>query len=81
MLDSDRLLDRRRLKRQLIVWRTLAIIFVGFLVLVAIGRFGLGVGGRSHFGKGLMGLGLGSFKCAAACWTKSSFFRCMFGEL
>ncbi len=45
MLDSDRLLDRRRLKRQLIVWRTLAIIFVVFLVLVAIGRFGLGVGG------------------------------------
>ena len=45
MLDSDRLLDRRRLKRQLIVWRTLAIIFVVFLVFVAIGRFGLGVGG------------------------------------
>lgn len=50
MLDSDRLLDRRRLKRHLIAWRTFAIISVIVLAVLAIGRFGVGVpGGEGNY--------------------------------
>ncbi|MFN0042554.1 MAG: signal peptide peptidase SppA [Alphaproteobacteria bacterium] len=40
MLDADALLDRRRLKRRLFWWRTLAIVFLASLVIVAAGRLG-----------------------------------------
>ncbi|MDA0229728.1 MAG: signal peptide peptidase SppA [Proteobacteria bacterium] len=40
-LDPDRLLDRRRLKRGVVVWRSLAIVAVVALVVVAVGRFAL----------------------------------------
>ena len=45
MLDSDKFLDRRRLKRHLIAWRTLAIMSIIVLVVIAIGRFGIGDSG------------------------------------
>lgn len=41
MLDPDRLLDRRRLKRGVAVWRALAIVAVIALAVVAVGRFAL----------------------------------------
>jgi len=41
MLDPDRLLDRRRLKRGVAVWRALAVVAVIALIVVAIGRFAL----------------------------------------
>jgi protease-4 len=45
-LESDWLVDRRRLKRRLVVWRTLAILVAVGLVAAAIGRFGIaGIGG------------------------------------
>ncbi len=46
-LDPDRLLDRRRLKRGVALWRALAIVAVIALIVVAIGRFAVdgGVGG------------------------------------
>ncbi len=40
-LDPDRLLDRRRLKRGVAVWRALAIVAVIALIVVALGRFAL----------------------------------------
>ncbi len=38
-LDADSLVDRRRLKRQLNIWRTLAIVIAVGAVAVAVGRF------------------------------------------
>jgi protease-4 len=47
--DPDRMIDRRRLKRGVIVWRTLAIIALVVLAIVAVARFGFdGVPGGSH---------------------------------
>ena len=40
-LDPDRLLDRRRLKRGVALWRALAIVAVIGLIIVAVGRFAL----------------------------------------
>lgn len=40
MLDADALLDRRRLKRRLILWRTLFVVAVLALALVAVDRLG-----------------------------------------
>jgi protease-4 len=45
-LDVDLLLDRRRLKRRLIVWRTLAVIAGIVVVLTALHGAGLGRGGK-----------------------------------
>jgi protease-4 len=39
--DPDRLLDRRRLKRGVAVWRVLAIVALVALIVVAVGRFAL----------------------------------------
>lgn len=48
-LDPDRLLDRRRLKRGVTVWRALAILAIIAVVVVAVGRFAIdGSGGRDH---------------------------------
>ncbi len=38
-LDADALVDRRRLKRHLVLWRTLAILIAAGLIVVALGRF------------------------------------------
>ena len=38
-LDADSLVDRSRLKRNLAVWRTLAILIAAVLIVVALGRF------------------------------------------
>lgn len=38
-LDADYLVDRRRLKRRLLVWRTLAIVAIVGMVVAAVGRF------------------------------------------
>lgn len=38
--DPDRLIERRRLKRGLIIWRTLAIVGLVVLAIVAVMRFG-----------------------------------------
>ncbi len=38
-LDADAMLDRRRLKRRLALWRTIAIVVAVALVAVAVGRF------------------------------------------
>jgi protease-4 len=38
-LDADALVDRRRLKRNLALWRTLAILVAAVLIVVALGRF------------------------------------------
>lgn len=47
--DPDRMIDRRRLKRGVIIWRTLAIIALVVLVIVAVARFGFdGAPGASH---------------------------------
>jgi protease IV len=45
-LDVDLLLDRRRLKRRLIVWRTLAVVAGVIVVLTALHGAGLGRGGK-----------------------------------
>lgn len=42
--DPDRLIERRRLKRGVIVWRTLAIVALVALAIVAVARLGVGVG-------------------------------------
>jgi len=47
-LDVDLLLDRRRLKRRLIVWRTLAVIACVVVVLTALHGAGLGGGRTAH---------------------------------
>lgn len=39
-IDADILIDRRRLKRRLLFWRTLAIVVVAALTAVALGQFG-----------------------------------------
>ncbi len=39
-IDADTLTDRRRLKRRLLLWRTLAIVAVTALAVAALGRFG-----------------------------------------
>lgn len=46
-LDTDAMLDRRRLKRRLSLWRATAVIAVVALVAVAVGRFG-GLGLEPH---------------------------------
>jgi protease-4 len=52
MLDPDRLLDRRRLKRGVALWRALAIVAVIALIVVAIGRFALdGRTGGDHIAR------------------------------
>ncbi len=43
-IDADILIDRRRLKRRLLLWRTLAIVAVMVLAATALGRFA-GIGG------------------------------------
>jgi len=51
-LDPDRMLDRRRLKRGITVWRVLAILAVVALIIVAIGRFaGDGPAGGDHIAR------------------------------
>jgi protease IV len=45
-LESDLLVDRRRLKRRLFVWRTLAIVAVVVAAVVAIGPAGKALGGK-----------------------------------
>jgi protease-4 len=47
-LDVDLLLDRRRLKRRLIVWRTLAVVACVVVVLTALHGAGLGGGRTAH---------------------------------
>lgn len=47
-LDVDLLLDRRRLKRRLVVWRTLAVIAGIVVVLIALRGAGLGWGGKAQ---------------------------------
>jgi protease-4 len=49
-LDSDSLVDRRRLKRQLGLWRTLAIVIAVALVAVAVGRF-TGIRNQDHISR------------------------------
>ncbi len=44
-LETDLLLDRRRLKRRLLVWRVAAVVAVVALVLVAVGRQGVAPAG------------------------------------
>jgi len=52
MLDPDRLLDRRRLKRGVALWRALAIIALVALIIVAVGRFALdGRAGGDHIAR------------------------------
>lgn len=46
-LDTDAMLDRRRLKRRLSLWRAAAVIAAVALVAVALGRFG-DLGGKPH---------------------------------
>ena len=51
-LDPDRMLDRRRLKRAITIWRVLAILAVAALIIVAIGRFvGGGPAGGDHIAR------------------------------
>jgi protease-4 len=50
-LDPDSMLDRRRLKRGVILWRALAITALVALVLVAVGRFAGGPAGRDHIAR------------------------------
>ena len=49
-IDADILTDRRRLKRRLLLWRTLAIIAVMALAAAAFGRFG-GIGGTDYIAR------------------------------
>jgi len=44
-LDADYLVDRRRLKRRLTLWRTVAIVVAVALVAAAVGRFRVGISG------------------------------------
>ena len=46
-LETDLLLDRRRLKRRLLLWRTAAVVAVVACVFLVIGRSGLGLGGAN----------------------------------
>ena len=46
-LETDLLLDRRRLKRRLVFWRTFAVLAVLAAVLVALHGGGIGIG-RAH---------------------------------
>ena len=48
-LDVDLLLDRRRLKRRLILWRTLAVI--AGVIVVLVGLRGAGLGGGAHIAR------------------------------
>lgn len=50
-LDSDDMVDRRRLKRRLALWRTLAVLTAVALVVVAYERFGDGPGGGAYIGR------------------------------
>ncbi len=50
-LDVDLLLDRRRLKRRLIVWRTLAVIAGIIVVLTALHGAGLGGAEPAHIAR------------------------------
>lgn len=51
-LDPDRLLDRRRLKRGVTIWRTLAIVALVALVVIAVARFAVEGGpSSSHIGR------------------------------
>ncbi len=49
-IDADILTDRRRLKRRLLLWRTLAIVAVMALAAAALGRFG-GLGGSDYIAR------------------------------
>lgn len=46
-LDADQVVDRRRLKRSLVLWRVVAIVAVAGLALAAVGRLG-GLGGGDY---------------------------------
>ncbi len=46
--DPDRLIERRRLKRGVIIWRTLGIVALVALAIVAVGRFGFDGVPRDH---------------------------------
>jgi len=51
-LDPDRMLDRRRLKRDVSLWRAIAILALVAVIIVAIGRFaGVGSAGSSHIAR------------------------------
>ena len=52
-IDADILADRRRLKRLLLIWRTLAIVIVVVLAALALGRFGGfdGLGGSDYLAR------------------------------
>lgn len=51
-LESDYLVDRRRLKRRLALWRALAVVIAVALVIVAVERFRDGpVGGRAYIAR------------------------------
>ena len=52
-IDPDILIDRRRLKRQLLIWRTLTIVVVVVLASLALGRFGGfgGLGGSDYIAR------------------------------
>ncbi len=45
-LETDLLIDRRRLKRRLLFWRVLTVVAVAAAILAGIGRFGMPVGRR-----------------------------------
>ncbi len=49
-LETDLLLDRRRLKRRLLIWRTVAVLAVLACALVIVGRSGFGVS-RPHIAR------------------------------
>ena len=49
-LETDLLLDRRRLKRRLFFWRSFAVLAVLVAVLVALHGDGLGIG-RAHIAR------------------------------
>ena len=46
-LDTDQILDRRKLKRSRAVWRVFAVLAVAVLVIVLVGRFD-GLDGQAH---------------------------------
>jgi len=52
-IDADILVDRRRLKSRLLIWRTLAIVVVVVLIAMALGRFGGfdGLGGSDYLAR------------------------------
>src|ERR1700683_2467113 len=47
-LETDLILDRRRLKRHLFFWRSFAVLAVLAAILVAVHGHGLGIIGRAH---------------------------------